>query len=219
MQALQDSELCLQNSKIVDKTTPYFFLPIFSYLQFHSGKQFICENFTSTARLWVVLAKQQNDGHDHSIVFLPVFSPYMNVYGINKFETMELTGQLGSFVVTYLDITAYFYRSCCKYLSSKYRLPPLKLARWAMVILEHDLEPVGKEPIVYHILSTNLVPMASVLHIQVADPPPESTGCKSGIVRLHSRDGHITPIFEYLSKLFSQLKLVSQWASYRLWSD
>ncbi len=79
-----------------------------------------------------------------------------------------------------------------------------------MVILELELEPVGKEPIMSHILSRKPVPMVSVLHIQVADTPPESTGCKSDIVRLQSRDGHITPIFECLSKLFSQLKKVSQ---------
>ena len=79
-----------------------------------------------------------------------------------------------------------------------------------MVLLELDLEPVGKEPMMSHILSRNPVLMASALHIQVADPPPKSTGCKSDIVRLQSRDGHITPIFEYLSKLFSKLKKVSQ---------
>ena len=150
-----------------------------------------------------MLAQQQADGQVHPIAFASrsLTAPERN-YAITELETLGLVWALKIFRAYLLGhrcIVFTDHAACTSLLTNQHPSP--KLARWAMVIQELDLDirhRSGKSNLVADALSQNPLPAAEVLRIEVEPPPPQHD--INDIETLQRQDEELAPIFRYLEE-------------------
>ncbi len=176
--------------------------PVLAYPQFQSEHPFIVETDASARGLRAVLAQQQTDGQVHPIAFASrsLTVPERN-YAITELETLGLVWALKIFRAYLLGLHCIVFTdhaACTSLLTNQHPSP--KLARWAMVIQELDLDirhRSGKSNLVADALSRNPLPTAEVLQIEVE---PQSRHDTSDIETLRREDEELAPIFRYLEE-------------------
>ena len=116
--------------------------PVLAYPQFKSDVPFVLETDASSHGLSAVLAQKQADGKVHPIAYASrSLNCHERNYGITELETLGLVwaarlfrpNLLGHKCIAYTDHSA-----CTSLLNSSH--PSAKLARWALIIQELDLE-------------------------------------------------------------------------------
>ena len=116
--------------------------PVLAYPQFKSDVPFVLETDASIHGLGAVLAQKQADGKVHPIAYASrSLNCHERNYGITELETLGLVWAarlfrpylLGHKCIVYTDHSA-----CTSLLNTKH--PSAKLARWALIIQELDLE-------------------------------------------------------------------------------
>ena len=140
--------------------------PVLAYPQFDSSEPFVLETDASIQELGAVLSQRQSDSKIHPIAYA---SRSLNVhernYGITELETLGLVWAarlfrpylLGRHCVVYAD-----HAACTSLLNCKH--PSAKLARWALIVQELDLEirhRSGKLNLNTDALSRNPVPTST----------------------------------------------------------
>ena len=176
--------------------------PVLAYPQFQSEHPFIVETDASARGLGAVLAQQQTDGQVHPIAFTSrsLTVPEHN-YAITELETLGLVWALKIFRAYLLGhhcIVFTDHAACTSLLTNQHPSP--KLARWAMVIQELDLDirhRSGKSNLVTDALSWNPLPTAEVLRTEVELQSRHDT---SDIETLQRQDEELAPIFRYLEE-------------------
>ena len=173
--------------------------PVLAYPQFRSEHPFIVKTDASAKGLGAVLAQQQADGQVHPIAFASrsLTAPERN-YAITELETLGLVWALKIFRAYLLGhrcIVFTDHAACTSLLTNQHPSP--KLARWAMVIQELDLDirhRAGKSNLVADALSRNPLPTADVLQIEVE---PQSN---NDLEVLQRQDEELSPIIRYLEE-------------------
>ena len=116
--------------------------PVLVYPRFKADVPFVLETDASVQGLGAVLAQKQADGKVHPIAYASrSLNSHERNYGITELETLGLVWAarlfrpylLGHKCIVYTD-----HSTCTSLLSSSH--PSAKLARWAMIIQELDLE-------------------------------------------------------------------------------
>ena len=176
--------------------------PVLAYPQFQSKYPFIVETDGSARGLGAVLAQQQADGLVHPIAFASslLTVPERN-YAITELETLGLVWALKisrAYLLGHHCIVFTDHAACTSLLTNQHLSP--KLARWAMVIQELDLDirhRSGKSNLIANALSRNPLPTAEVLQIEVESQSRYDT---SDTETLQRQDEELAPIFRYLEE-------------------
>ena len=115
---------------------------VLAYPSFEAGTEFILETDASKIGLGAVLVQKQTDNRIHPIAYaLRSLNPHEKNYGISELETLGFVWavkhfraySLGHKCIVYTD-----HAACTSLLSCSH--PSAKLARWALVIQEMDLD-------------------------------------------------------------------------------
>ena len=118
------------------------YAPVLAYPQFRSDIPFVLETDASVLLLGAVLAQKQADGKIHPIAYASrSLNSHEQNYGITELETLGLVWAarlfrpylLGHKCMVYTDHSA-----CTSLLNINH--PSAKLARWALIIQELNLE-------------------------------------------------------------------------------
>ena len=148
--------------------------PVLAYPQFGGDRHFILETDASLAGLGAVLAQVGDDGQVHPIAYASrSLLKHERNYAITELETLALVWAvkhfraylLGHRCVVYTD-----HAACTSLLNTPH--PSAKLARWAMIVQEMDLEikhRAGKGNTNADALSRNPVDDARVAQLEASD--------------------------------------------------
>ena len=116
--------------------------PVLAYPQFGPGKEFVLETDASLEGLVAVLSQWQTDGHLHPIAYASrCLQPHERNYAITELEILGLVWAAKLFrpyLLGYHCIAFTDHSACTSLLNAAH--PSGKLARWAMVIQELDIE-------------------------------------------------------------------------------
>ena len=191
--------------------------PVLAYPQFGPGKEFVLETDASLEGLGAVLSQRQTDGYLHPIAYASrCLQPHERNYAITELETLGLVWAAKLFrpyLLGYHCIAFTDHSACTSLLNAAH--PSGKLARWAMVIQELDIEirhRPGKANSNADALSRNPVPLQT-LHEEAAVLSVESMS-QSGspitsdsflsplreITEHQRKDPNLFPIICYLEK-------------------
>ena len=116
--------------------------PVLAYPEFGDGHSFVLETDASTQGLGAVLAQKKSDGRVHPIAYASrSLQPHEKNYAITELETLGLVWAVKHFRPYLLGhpCTVYTDHAACTSLLQSRNLSP-KLARWAMIIQELDLD-------------------------------------------------------------------------------
>ena len=116
--------------------------PVLSYPQFGPDSEFTLETDANTYGLGVVLGQKQEDGNIHPIAYASrCLQPHETCYAITELETLAVAWAIKQFRAYTLGhkCTVYTDHSACTSLLNTPN-PSAKLARWAMIIQEMNLE-------------------------------------------------------------------------------
>ena len=116
--------------------------PILAYPQFGPRKEFVLETDASLEGLGAVLIQRQSDEHLHPIAYASrSLQPHERNYSITELETLGLVRAAKYFrpyILGYHCVAFTDHSACTSLLNAAH--PSGKLARWAMVIEELDIE-------------------------------------------------------------------------------
>ena len=154
---------------------------VLAYPQFGNGKEFVLETDASLEGLGAVQSQRQGDGHLHLIAYASrCLQPHECNYAITELETLGLVWACKHFrpyLLGYHCIAFTDHSACTSLLNAAH--PSGKLARWAMVIQELDIEirhRPGKANSNADALSRNPIPLqtsvedAAVLSVDSESP-------------------------------------------------
>ena len=140
--------------------------PVLSYPQFGANSEFVLETDASISGLGAVLGQKQEDGHVHPIAYASrCLQPHETNYAITELETLAVVWAVKQFRAYILGhkCTVYTDHSACTSLLNTPN-PSAKLARWAMIIQEMNLQiehRSGKSNVNADALSRNPAPTDS----------------------------------------------------------
>jgi hypothetical protein len=186
--------------------------PVLVYPNFESDNPFILETDASLQGLGAVLGQKQSDGLVHPTAYASrSLHPNERNYGITELETLGLIWAaklfrpylLGHKCVVYTDHSA-----CTSLLGTRH--PSAKLARWAMIIQELDVEikhRPGKSNTNADALSRNPCDQncgeAQVMQVDVEaseDSPLVSDMGTAELSALQRKESEFIPILQYVEK-------------------
>ena len=191
--------------------------PVLAYPHFGSDQSFILETDASYSGLGAVLAQTGDDGCVHPIAYASrSLSSHERNYAITELETLALVWGvkhfraylLGHHCVVYTD-----HAACTSLLKAPH--PSAKLARWAMVVQEMDLEikhRAGKGNTNADALSRNPVEstVAQVDVVEADSCPPPSCLEASQISARQKEDPDLLPMMLYIEWYSSEGRRAGQ---------
>jgi hypothetical protein len=116
--------------------------PGLTYPHFGPGEEFVLQTDASLEGLGAVLSQRQEDGHNHPIAYASRYlQPHKKNYAITELETLGVvwaSKYFRPYLLGHNCLVVTDHSACTSLLNASH--PSAKLARWAMIIKELDLE-------------------------------------------------------------------------------